>query len=225
MCREIIQFSLLNNSLNHAEIISRLWLRTILDAHSLRIDCNGHIWITDTQRHTAKKLRLDETVVMTLGKDGVPGETSNTFNTPTSVLVTTNGDIFITDGYGNQRVVKFDQNGKFIKAWGSKGDGEGQFLLPHDIVQDSRGRLFVAERCPLSSTNCMNGRTEIFDDNGHFLDQGTILDLHPAAGARIPLYLTRLNLGGKASAASLASKSSGSNRTCVVPSRQRCPSS
>jgi sugar lactone lactonase YvrE len=141
------------------------------DAHGLRIDRRGCMWITDTQRHTVKKLRLDGTVVMTLGKDGIPGETFDTFNKPTSVFVTGDDDIFVTDGYGNKRVVKFDKNGKFIRTWGSEGAGQGQFRLPHDIVQDSRGILFVADRCPLTSKDCTDGRIEIFDGNGKFIDQ------------------------------------------------------
>ena len=152
------------------------YLATIADgsakeAHGLRIDRNGYMWTTDVQRHTVKKLRLDGTVLMTLGKDGVPGETADTFNQPTNALVVANGDIFVTDGYGNQRIVKLNKDGKFIKAWGSKGAGEGQFRLPHAIVQDSRGRLLVADRCGLSATRCTDGRIEIFDTNGKFLDQ------------------------------------------------------
>jgi sugar lactone lactonase YvrE len=152
------------------------YLATIADgvakeAHGLQIDRNGFMWTTDVQRHTVKKLRLDGTVLMTLGKDGVPGETPDTFNQPTNVWVAPSGDFFVTDGYGNQRVVKFNKEGKYVKAWGTKGTGEGQFRLPHAIVQDSRGRLIVADRCGLSATRCTDGRIQIFDTDGKFLGQ------------------------------------------------------
>jgi hypothetical protein len=140
-------------------------------AHGLRIERDGSMWTTDLQRQIVKKSRPDGTVVMTLGTDGVSGATAETFNAPTNVLVVANGDIFVTDGYGNQRVVKFNKDGKFIKEWGSKGAGEGQFRLPHDIVQDSRGRLFVADRCGSIASRCTDGRIEIFDQDGTFLDQ------------------------------------------------------
>lgn len=143
------------------------------EAHTLRIDRSGFIWITDTGAHQVKKYRPDGTLIMTLGKYGVAGDGPDTFNMPTDVVVTTNGDFFVSDGYGNQRVVKFNKEGKFIKTWGGKGTGPGQFRLPHAIVQDSRGRLLVADRCGLTATGCTGDRIEIFDTDGKFLDQWT----------------------------------------------------
>jgi DNA-binding beta-propeller fold protein YncE len=154
------------------------------EAHSLRIDRSGFIWITDTGAHQVKKFQPDGTLVMTLGKYGVPGDGPDTFNMPTDVVVAPNGDFFVSDGYGNQRVVKFNKEGKFIKAWGGKGTGPGQFRLPHSIVQDSRGRLIVADRCGLTATRCTGDRIEIFDTDGKFLDQWTNL-------GGVSLYITR----------------------------------
>ena len=102
-------------------------------------------------------------MLMTLGTKGVSGEGPNTFNGPTDVAVAQNGDIFISDGHVNSRIVKFSKDGTFIKAWGKKGTGPGEFNLPHSIVFDSRGRLLVADRS--------NKRIQIFDQNGTFLDQ------------------------------------------------------
>jgi DNA-binding beta-propeller fold protein YncE len=163
------------------------------EAHSLRIDRNGFIWITDTGAHQVKKLRPDGTLVMTLGKYGVPGNGHDTFNMPTDVFVIKNGDFFVTDGYGNQRVVKFSKDGKFIKEWGGQGTGPGQFRLPHSIVQDSRGRLIVSDRCGLGASHCTGDRIEIFDTNGTFLDQWTYMggdDRYPFSGP-CSLYITR----------------------------------
>ncbi len=143
------------------------------EGHSLRVDRNGFIWITDTGAHQVKKFQADGKLVMTLGKYAVPGEGPDTFNQPTDVLVTQNGDFFVTDGYGNHRVVKFNKDGKLIKTWGSNGKGPGQFRIPHSIVQDSSGRLIVVDRCGLHTTGCTDNRIEIFDTDGKYLDQWT----------------------------------------------------
>jgi sugar lactone lactonase YvrE len=83
------------------------------------------------------------------------------------VIVAPNGDIFVGDGHtpgkGNQRVLKFSKDGKFIKQWGELGSGPGQFNVPHGLAFDSKGRLFVADRANL--------RIQIFDQDGKFLDQ------------------------------------------------------
>jgi DNA-binding beta-propeller fold protein YncE len=156
------------------------------EAHGLYVDRNGFVWTTDVQGHTVKKFRADGTLVMTLGKPGVPGETADTFNQPTNVWVAANGDIFVTDGYGNQRMVKLNKDGKFIKAWGTKGTGPGQFRLPHAVVQDSRGRVLVADRCGLGATKCTDGRIQIFDADGKFLSEW----LPPGGGPFAPFALS-----------------------------------
>jgi len=68
------------------------------------------------------------------------------FNAPTDIAFGNNGDLYIADGYGNSRVVKFDQYGNFIKAWGSDGSGRGEFDLAHSIVVDKAGRVYVGDR-------------------------------------------------------------------------------
>ena len=102
---------------------------------------------------------------MTLGTAGVSGDGPDTFNGPTDVAVAANGDIFVSDGHVNSRIVKFSKDGKFIKSWGKKGTGPGEFDLPHTIFLDSRGRLLVGDRS--------NKRIQIFDQDGKFLDQWT----------------------------------------------------
>jgi len=153
------------------------------EGHSLRVDRNGFIWITDTGAHQVKKYRPDGALVMTLGKYGVPGDGPDTFNQPTDVLVTQNGDFFVTDGYGNHRVVKFNKDGKLIKTFGTQGSGPGEFRIPHSIVQDSSGRLIVVDRCGLHATGCTDNRIEIFDTDGKFLDQWSHL-------GGVSLYIT-----------------------------------
>jgi sugar lactone lactonase YvrE len=139
--------------------------------HGMTIASDGNIWVTDAQGKDGKghqifKFSPDGKVLMTLGKAGVAGEGPDVFNGPTDVVVAPNGDIFISDGHdpmSNGRVVKFSKDGKFIKAWGKHGSGPGEFITPHAISMDSRGRIFVADRG--------NNRIQIFDQDGKFLDQ------------------------------------------------------
>jgi streptogramin lyase len=138
---------------------------TISAAHGLRVDPSGMIWAADVRGHVVYKLDPDGKVLLTLGRKGVAGNDANTFNGPTDVLVTPRGDIFVTDGQFNSRVVHFSAEGTFVNAWGTNGTAPGQFKVPHAIAIDSRGRLFVADRD--------NGRVQIFDQAGTFLDQWT----------------------------------------------------
>jgi len=147
--------------------------------HGLHVDRDGNVWVTDgqgnkegTQGHQVIKLSPQGKALMTLGKAGVAGNGSDTLNEPCDVITAPNGDIFVADGHSGQnpktppdtvaRIVKFDRNGKFIKAWGKLGSGPGEFRTPHALAFDSRGRLFVADRG--------NHRVQIFDQDGKFLD-------------------------------------------------------
>lgn len=131
--------------------------------HSIRFDGDGNVWIADFQAHVVKKFTPEGELLMTLGTPDQPGEDETHFNQPTDIAITPAGDLFVTDGYGNRRVVHFDPQGNFVKAWGSYGSGKGQFVLPHMIVVDSRGILYVADRNA--------GRIQLFDQEGKFLDQ------------------------------------------------------
>lgn len=139
--------------------------------HGIYADKDGNVWVTDGQGkdgkgHQVFKFSPDGKVLLTLGKAGVPGNGPDTFNMPSDVVVAPNGDIFVADGHGgesNSRIVKFSKDGKFIKAWGKKGTGPGEFDIPHALAFDSKGRLFVGDR--------NNNRIEIFDQDGNFIDQ------------------------------------------------------
>src|SRR6266852_773299 len=141
--------------------------------HGIFVDRDGSVWVTDSQGgdgkgHQIFKFSPDGKVLMTLGKAGVAGDDPDTFNAPSAVVVAPSGDIFVADGHGgntNARIVKFDKNGKFIKAWGKKGSGEGEFSTPHTLAFDSKGRLFVGDRG--------NNRIQIFDQDGKFLEVWT----------------------------------------------------
>jgi len=132
-------------------------------AHGLRIDTEGNIWVTDNGNHTVIKFSHDGAVLLRLGEKNVPGEDTTHFNKPADIAFAANGDFYIADGYGNSRVVKFDKAGKFLKTWGKKGTGPGEFNLPHAVQVDAGGRVYVGDR--------ENNRIQIFDSDGKFLNQ------------------------------------------------------
>ena len=142
--------------------------------HKISIDRDGAIWVADNGMGGGKgqqviKFDQDGHVLLTLGKAGVTGSgvgSDVTFDQPTDVAVAPNGDVFVADGHGreptdNARIVKFDKTGTFIKAWGKKGEGRGDFDCPHTLAFDSRGRLYVGDR--------QNNRIQIFNQDGTFI--------------------------------------------------------
>ena len=137
-------------------------------AHGLRVAPDGNIWVTDTEWQQAYKYDPDGKLLMTLGKKGVVGDNSSqdTFHGVSDVAVAANGDIFVADGENaNTRIVKFSKDGKYLKTWGTKGAGDGQFNNPHCVAIDSKGRVWVCDRG--------NKRLQVFDQDGKFLKQFT----------------------------------------------------
>jgi sugar lactone lactonase YvrE len=110
------------------------------------------------------KFSPDGKVLLTLGKPG-GAAAPDYFYQPNDVIVAPNGDIFVSEGHGagNNRVLKFDKTGKFIKEWGKLGTGPGEFDQPHALAFDSKGRLFVGDR--------NNNRVQVFDQNGTFIEE------------------------------------------------------
>jgi streptogramin lyase len=161
------------------------------EPHGLYVDSDGNVWVVDVggfggpQNKSGKGMQVtkfspDGKVLMTLGKTSPSGTGLDVLYQPTSVVVTRNGNIFVTvghrsaennptpsvpmapnAGYGDSRIVEFDKDGKFVKTFGHLGSADGELLEPHAITVDSRGRLFVADR--------KNNRVEIFDQDGKFI--------------------------------------------------------
>lgn len=149
---------------------SGTFLRSIGDGlfthpHGLRVDSDDNLWTTDDGSHLVLKLSPAGHVLLVLGRKDLAAESDWLFNQPTDVAFGRNGEIYVSDGYGNSRVVKFDREGNFIKAWGKYGTGPGEFNLPHSIVVDSQGNIYVGDR--------ENKRIEIFDADGNFLKEWT----------------------------------------------------
>ncbi len=136
--------------------------KTIGSAHHIKIDQDGNIWVADIGLHVVRKFNPYGEVLLTIGTPGVPGVDETHMDKPTDMAIAPNGDVFVSDGYGNNRVVHFDAAGKFIKAWGQMGTEPDQFSLPHAIAMDSKGRLYVADR--------NNVRVQVYSQEGRLLD-------------------------------------------------------
>ncbi len=137
-------------------------------AHSIDFDADGNIWTTDSADNVVYKFSPNGDLLLTLGKRGEAGDNTSKdlFNRPSDVAFAPNGDVYVTDGYGNSRIVVFSPDGAFKKIiGGEKGAGPGQFNLPHAIVFDSKGRMLVADR--------ENERIVILDPDGNYVGEWT----------------------------------------------------
>ncbi len=135
---------------------------TIETAHHIKIDRDGNVWVADIGLHIVRKLTPLGEILLTIGTPGEPGEDETHLDKPTDMAISPTGDVFVSDGYGNNRVVHFDPTGRFVRAWGSLGTGPEQFSLPHAIAMDSAGRLYVADR--------NNVRVQVYSQQGKLLD-------------------------------------------------------
>lgn len=135
---------------------------TIKTAHHIKIDRDENVWIADIGNHVVRKFSPTGQVLLTLGIIGKPGDDESHLDQPTDMAIAANGDIFVSDGYGNNRIVHYNARGEFVKQWGSLGPGPNQFSIPHAIAIDSKGRLYVADR--------NNVRVQVYDQQGTLLD-------------------------------------------------------
>ncbi|MBT4863705.1 MAG: hypothetical protein HON53_01110, partial [Planctomycetaceae bacterium] len=130
-------------------------------AHGLRIDADDNVWVTDIGHHMVFKFNSTGKLLLALGQTDKPGLGENQFDKPTDVAFGPKGEIYVTDGYGNSRVMKFAANGKFLASWGKPGKGRGEFDLPHSICIDKQGRVLVGDR--------ENDRVQVFTADGKLL--------------------------------------------------------
>jgi DNA-binding beta-propeller fold protein YncE len=139
-----------------------------ISAHGLRVGPDGNIWCVDVKGHVVFKLSPEGRVLMVLGnRQNVPGnnDAHDAFYEPTNLRFLPNGNFYVSDGYVNSRVIEFNPAGEYVRQWGRKGTGDGEFDLVHDVAIDSKQRVYVADR--------RNERIQVFDENGRFLAKWT----------------------------------------------------
>jgi sugar lactone lactonase YvrE len=186
------------------------------EAHSVRIDKDDNIWAIDKGSDMIIKFNPAGRVIMTFGRrkeaadEGAkPWEhpdpplpaIDGLFRQPTDVTWDSEGNIYITDGYVNSRVAKYDKNGDWAMSWGTKGTAPGQFRIPHAIVADRNNNLYVGDRT--------NHRIQVFDTEGKFLRMFEI-DVPPDP-------TTRAVNGNTPTGARLAEVIGAPNSICITP--------
>lgn len=147
-------------------------------AHGVYLTEDDQVYCADDGGHVAYKFDQNRDLIFTLGTKGVPSDTgcvnkdyktivkaAGPFNCPTNMALAKNGDIYVSDGYGNARIHVFTPDGELKFSWGEPGDKPGQFNLPHSLRFDKNEILYVCDR--------QNNRIQLFDKEGHYLDQWT----------------------------------------------------
>lgn len=129
--------------------------------HGLTVDKDNNVWLTDVGLHQIFKFTHEGKLLMKLGVAKTPGNDSLHFNLPTDVAVSPDGSFYVSDGYGNSRVVKFSADGHYLFEWGKKGTKQSEFQTPHGIDLDAKGNVYVADR--------ENNRIQVFDSSGKYL--------------------------------------------------------
>ena len=145
--------------------------------HGIVAASNGTLYLTDDLGHRVAHFTEEGKSLRDIGPAGVPSDTGvsgfdyrhvvarGPYNLPTNVAIADDGHLFVSDGYGNARIHHFDAEGNLVRSWGSSGDADGQFNVPHGICVDSRNRILVADR--------ENSRIQIFDRDGSLLQLWT----------------------------------------------------
>ncbi len=133
-------------------------------AHSVHVAPDGFLWSSDPDAHVIYKFDADGKVLLTLGQKGVTGDNASqtAFNRPSGVGFGPNGDVYVSDGYNNSRIVQFTKDGKFVRTIGGrKGSGPGELNLAHAVAIDAQERILVAD--------AQNKRIAVFGKDGVFI--------------------------------------------------------
>jgi DNA-binding beta-propeller fold protein YncE len=197
-------------------------------AHAVRVDKDDNIWAIDKGSDMIVKFNPEGHVTMVFGrkkeasdKEAEPWERNRNpplppvigqFRQPTDVAWNANGDIFISDGYVNARVAKFDKNGDWVKSFGEPGNGPGQLNTPHSIATDAKGNVYVANRG--------NVRIEVYDSDGKYLRQ-IKLDVPVPADAHAAIGPTPGPNAPPGTRRGRSASPRGRTRCCTLPTRTR----
>jgi DNA-binding beta-propeller fold protein YncE len=147
--------------------------------HGITIGPDDSVWCVDDAGHSVRKFTPDGKLLFTLGDNagkpsdsGYDGSNLTTiargappFNRPTNLAIAPNGDLYVSDGYGNARVHRFSPTGELLASWGEPGTGPGQFMLPHGIAVDATGNVLICDR--------ESDRIQVFTANGRYVREIT----------------------------------------------------
>jgi peptidylamidoglycolate lyase len=145
------------------KLIASWGAKTFLVPHGITVDDEDNIYLTDVGLQQIFKYSHDGKPLLTIGQARAGGWDATHFNQPTDIAIENDGTFFVSDGYVNSRVARFDPSGRFLGEWGKKGAGESQFSNPHGLAFAPNGDVLVADR--------ENSRIQLFDRAGTFKRQ------------------------------------------------------
>ena len=175
-----------------------------MQASQVRVDPSDNVWIVDEMSNTVMKFNPQGRVEMLLGRkaesESIParpaaannngaGQPTDLFSRPTDVAWDAAGNIFVADGAGNARIAKFDKEGKFVKSWGKRGTGPGEFANVLSIAVSAAGDVYAGD--------AGNKRIQIFDNDGKFKSEiksvGNPQAMCMTKGSNRVLYISNSN--------------------------------
>jgi len=143
------------------KIIKSFGNKLFVMPHGLEVDSEDNIWVTDVALHQIFKFNSNGELLFKIGQESKPGSGNYSFNLPTDITVLKDGSFYVSDGYGNSRIIKFSKDGKFLFETGSFGNRKNNFIIPHGIDNDLENNIYVADR--------ENNRIKKYNNNGELL--------------------------------------------------------
>ena len=129
--------------------------------HGIWISKDNNILLADSSDHTVRSYTTDGRLEFTIGTQGKTGESGCPFNRPTRAALSNSGTLFVSDGYGQDRIHKFRGDGEWIMSFGETGKGSGFLNLPHDVTVGDDDQVYVLDR--------ENRRCQVFDQDGRYI--------------------------------------------------------
>lgn len=132
--------------------------------HAIKYGPDGNLWTTDNGRHVLRIFSTKGELLRTIGEEDKAGKDEQHFRSPDDIVFAKNGDYYVADA-GNNRIVQYRADGSFLRQWGKKGKGPGEFGTAHSLAIDGKGRIYVGDRG--------NQRIQVFSGTGEFLQEWT----------------------------------------------------